>query len=119
MSTECDACRAPAADPIVALRHAMDEAKVPYFYRAPMIGYFCNSWNAQLRAQAAIPPATPRKLSDPEAAADVAALQAEMVADPKKAEDLLRSAGIITADGKLAPEFGGEATDDLKGPEHG
>lgn len=49
----------------------------------------------------------PRKLSDPEAAADVAALQAEMVNDPQKAKALLRAAGIITDGGALAPEFGG------------
>jgi hypothetical protein len=48
------------------------------------------------------------RLSDPEAAEDVRKLRDELVADPKKATDLLKRAGILTAEGDLAPEFGGE-----------
>ncbi len=39
-----------AQEPVAWLEDAMNNAKIPVEFRSPLIGYFCNAYNAALAA---------------------------------------------------------------------
>jgi hypothetical protein len=52
--------------------------------------------------------AASHSLCSPAAQAAIEKMQQEFIADPKKADDFLFSAGIITRTGRLSKRFGGK-----------
>jgi hypothetical protein len=57
----------------------------------------------------------PRRLSDPEARDGLQQLIAEACSSKESAIQFLKEGGFLTADGKLAPEYGGDGVDSPDG----